>query len=164
MFVVSLMSPLWSQEPLPTLNEQSTLPDYLAYAALSNPGLEAAFLRWKAALERIPQAQSLPDPRFTYRYFIREIETRVGPQKQAFEIGQMFPWFGKLDLAGDVAAQTAKSQFQRYESAKRKLFLEVKIHLDSDIQKDHFFHIKSRESEGSVLPSCRTRTYSTTIP
>jgi len=108
------------------LTEQSTLSDYLEFAALNNPGLEAAFMRWKAALERVPQAGSLPDPRFSYRYFIREIETRVGPQKQAFEIGQMFPWFGKLNLAADVAAQAAQSQFQKYESAKRKLFLEVK--------------------------------------
>jgi outer membrane protein TolC len=108
------------------LTEQSTLSDYLGFAALNNSGLEAAFMRWKAALERVPQARSLPDPRFSYRYFIREIETRVGPQKQAVEIGQMFPWFGKLDLAGAVAAQAAQSQFQKYESAKRKLFLEVK--------------------------------------
>ena len=47
-----LISPLWSQEALPQLNRQSTLSDYLAYAALNNPGLEAAFNRWKAALER----------------------------------------------------------------------------------------------------------------
>ena len=34
---------------LPKLNEQSKLSDYLTYAALNNPGLEAAFNRWKAA-------------------------------------------------------------------------------------------------------------------
>jgi outer membrane protein TolC len=56
---------------LPTLHESATLNDYLAYAALNNPGLEAAFNRWRAALERVPQEKSLPDPRFTYRYFIR---------------------------------------------------------------------------------------------
>ena len=38
--------------------------------ALANLRLEAAFLEWKAALERAPQARALPDPRFTYRYFI----------------------------------------------------------------------------------------------
>ncbi len=36
------------------LTKDSGLSDYLAYAALNNPGLEAAFNRWKAALEQIP--------------------------------------------------------------------------------------------------------------
>ena len=46
------------------------LSDYLAQAALKNPELEAAFHRWKAALEKIPQVRALPDPRFTFAYFI----------------------------------------------------------------------------------------------
>ncbi|MBN1359397.1 MAG: TolC family protein [Sedimentisphaerales bacterium] len=111
---------------LPVLTDESTVSDYVLYAALNNPELEAAFNRWKAALERIPQAKTLPDPRFSYRYFIREIETRVGPQRQAFEISQTFPWFGKLALAGDIAAEKAEAARQRYEAAKLKLFFEVK--------------------------------------
>ena len=35
---------------LPELDSTVLLPDYLAYAALNNPGLEAAFSRWKAAV------------------------------------------------------------------------------------------------------------------
>ncbi len=111
---------------LPELTGNSGLSDYLAYAALNNPGLEAAFNRWKAALERVPQVKSLPDPRFNYKYFIEEVETRVGPQQQSFGISQLFPWFGKLDLRGDVAAQAANAARQRYEAAKLKLFFEVK--------------------------------------
>lgn len=114
------------RQELPVLTESSGLSDYLAYAALNNPGLEAAFNRWKAALERVPQVTSLPDPRFSYRYFIREIETRVGAQRQAIELAQMFPWFGKLDLRGDVALQAAHAQQQRYEVVKLKLFYELK--------------------------------------
>ena len=111
---------------LPELTENSGLPDYLAYAALNNPGLEAAFNRWKAALDRVPQVKALPDPRFTYRYFIEEVETRVGPQRQGFEISQLFPWFGKLELRGDIAGQAANAARQRYEATKLKLFFEVK--------------------------------------
>ncbi len=109
-----------------TWDANTPLSDYLAYAALHNPGLEAAFNRWQAALEKVAQARSLPDPKLTYRYFIREVETRVGPQRQAFELGQMFPWFGKLDLAGDVAAQAAQAQYHKYQAVKRQLFLEVR--------------------------------------
>jgi len=110
---------------LPALDEQSTLDDYLAYAALNNPGLEAAFDRWKAALERVPQVRSLPDPKFTYTYFIREIETRTGPQRQRVSLAQTFPWFGTLELRGDVALEAANAAQQQYETAKLRLFYQV---------------------------------------
>ena len=113
-------------ESLPILDEKSSLSDYLTYAALNNPGLEAAFNRWKAALEQIPQVKSLPDPRFNYRYYIEPVETRVGAQRQAFGASQMFPWFGKLNLQGDIAAQAANAARQRLEAAKLKLFYQVK--------------------------------------
>jgi outer membrane protein TolC len=111
---------------LPVLNEDSTISDYLEYAALNNPGLEAAFNRWKAALEKVPQVRALPDPRFTYAYFVKEVETRAGPQRHKYVLAQMFPWFGKLDLKGDVALEAANAERQKYEAAKLKLFFEVK--------------------------------------
>jgi cobalt-zinc-cadmium efflux system outer membrane protein len=113
-------------ESLPRLDEKSTLSDYLTYAALNNPGLEAAFNRWKAALEQITQVKSLPDPRFNYRYYIEPVETRVGAQRQAFGASQMFPWFGKLELQGDAAAQAANAARQRFEAARLKLYYQVK--------------------------------------
>lgn len=113
-------------EQPPKLGEDSGLSDYLAYAAMNNPGLEAAFNQWKAALERIPQMKALPDPRFTYRYFIKEVETRVGPQRQAFELSQTFPWFGKLKLRGDAAFEASEAERHRYNARKLALFREVK--------------------------------------
>lgn len=112
---------------LPALAEEGGgLEDYLREAALHNPGLEAAFNEWKAALERVPQVKALPDPRFTYRYYIREVETRVGPQRHALGIAQVFPWFGKLSLRGDVAMEAAHAARQRYEARKLALFRQVK--------------------------------------
>ncbi len=111
---------------LPVLNENASLETYLAYAALNNPQLKAAFNNWKAALAQVPQARALPDPRFNYSYYIREVETRVGPQRQAFGISQQFPWFGKLQLKGDVALESANAARQRYEAAKLQLFYQVK--------------------------------------
>ncbi len=113
-------------QSLPELNEQSKLFDYLTYAALNNAGLQAAFNRWKGALERVPQISALPDPRFNYRYFIEQVETRVGPQRQSFGLAQMFPWFGKLELRGDAATDAAGASRQRYEATKLKLFFQVK--------------------------------------
>lgn len=108
------------------LDANSTLSDYLAYAALNNPGLEAAFNEWTRQVEKVSQVSSLPDPRFTYAYYIQAVETRVGPQRQAFNLMQTFPWFGKLDLRGDIASEAAEAAHQRYEAAKLKLFYNVK--------------------------------------
>jgi len=113
------------REPL-ELGDEPGLSDYLAYAALNNPGLEAAFDQWKAALERVPQVKALPDPRFTYRYFIEEVETRVGAQRQSFELAQTFPWFGKLKLRGYAAFEASEVERQRYNAKKLTLFREVK--------------------------------------
>lgn len=113
-------------EPAGEFPENATIDDYLAYAAIHNPGLEAMFDHWKAALERIPQVRSLPDPRFNYRYFIENVETRVGPQRQSFGLSQVFPWFGKLDLRGGVAVEAARAAQSRYEAEKLNLFFKVK--------------------------------------
>jgi cobalt-zinc-cadmium efflux system outer membrane protein len=114
------------QRAIEKLPEQATLDDCLQYAALHNPGLEAAFNKWKAAVERIPQVTSLPDPRFTYSYYIRSVETRVGPQEQAFAIQQMFPWFGKRELRGKIASADADTAWYAYQSARLALYYRVK--------------------------------------
>ncbi|UCE48268.1 MAG: TolC family protein, partial [Phycisphaerales bacterium] len=86
-----------------------TLSEYLRYAALNNAGLKAAFEQWKAAIEEVPQARSLPDPRFTYGHFIEEVETRVGPQRNRFGISQTFPWFGKIEARTRAAGASAEA-------------------------------------------------------
>lgn len=111
--------------PPVVLDECSTLSDYLAFAALNNAGLEAAFNQWKAELQRHAQVTALPDPKFTYRYFIREVETRVGPQRQAFSLSQNFPWIKKLAIKGDIATEEAAAAKQQYEARKLALFQEV---------------------------------------
>ena len=111
---------------LPELDENASLDDYMLYAMLNNPGLRAAFDRWKAALDKVGPAQTLPDPRFTYANYIREVETRVGAQEHKFGLTQTFPWFGTLDLRGDIALQAAHAEHQRYEAAKLDLMYRVK--------------------------------------
>jgi cobalt-zinc-cadmium efflux system outer membrane protein len=114
------------QKAIEKLPDSATLDDYLAYAALHNPGLEAAFNKWKASAERIPQVTALPDPHFTYSYYIRSVETRVGPQNQAFAIQQMFPWFGKRELRGRIASADADAAWYAYQGERLKLYYRVK--------------------------------------
>jgi len=111
---------------LPQLTAGAALGDYLAYAALNNPGLEAAFNRWKAALEMIPQARAMPDPQFSFKWFVVEQAMRDGDMRYMYELSQTFPWFGKLQLKGDIAAQEAQGAFHRYEAERLALFARVK--------------------------------------
>ena len=124
--VFTFTSVTLASENLPDANNLRSLSDYLQYAALRNAGLEASFQDFKAALEQVPQAKSLPDPKFTYGYFIKEVETRVGPQEQKFGIMQVFPWFGTIEARTDSAAAEAKAAKKRYEAEKLKLFWKVK--------------------------------------
>ncbi|MDC0325456.1 TolC family protein [bacterium] len=103
-----------------------SLDSYLKQTALRNPGLRSVFSRWKAALERIPQAKSLPDPKFNYSYYISEVETRVGPQNHRMGVAQVFPWFGTLELRNDKASEEAKIARTQFESKKVGLFFQVK--------------------------------------
>ena len=106
--------------------ETASLEDYLAYAALQNPSLRAAFHGWKSALEKTGYAGALPDPRFSYSYFIESVETRVGPQIQILKLQQAFPWFGTLGARKDISVEAAGAAYQQYEAKKLELFYEVK--------------------------------------
>jgi outer membrane protein TolC len=110
-----------SETPSPDLSESPTLGALLALAESRNPGLRARFDRWTAALEQVPQAKSLPDPKVSYAYFIESVETRVGPQRQKFGASQTIPLFGKLGLRGEVAAQAANAVGANFEAARRHL-------------------------------------------
>jgi len=123
--LVSISPVMASQQPTDT-NDLQVLLSYLRYASLNNVELKAKFEEWKAALEQVPQAKALDDPKFTYSYFIEEVETRVGPQRNKFGIMQVFPWFGKIEARTDVATAKAKAAKQRYEANKLKLFWRVK--------------------------------------
>ena len=112
-------------ELLAHLPAEPTLDDYVAYALLNNAGLEAAFNRWRTALEAIPQARTLPDPRFNYRYFIENVETRTGPQENMLGLSQTFPWFGELDLKGEMAVEAARAAQSRFEQQRLSITYQV---------------------------------------
>lgn len=114
-----------SSQPAPAaradLPENPALSDYLALAAGNNPALAAAEAKWKAALERVPQARSLDDPRLSYRAAISK-DMRV----HEVVAEQMFPWFGKLDLRAAVAQQEAEAARRQYEAQALKVAYQVK--------------------------------------
>ena len=107
-------------------SSQEELNQYLQIAAENNPGLKAKFNNYLASLEKVPQVSALPDPQVSFGYFIQPVETRTGPQQFRISVNQVFPWFGSQGAKGDLATQSAKTQFEVFQETKAKLFDEVR--------------------------------------
>lgn len=107
---------------LPELSAASSLEDYLSYAALNNAGLEAAFYRWKASVEQITQAGTLPDPELTFAEFVRQSQMQM---QRAVGLMQMFPWFGKLKAQESAAFARAQAATKELESVRLDLNRQV---------------------------------------
>jgi outer membrane protein TolC len=99
--------------------------DLFKLAGENNPGLKAKYLVFEAALEKVNQIGVMPDPTFSFGYFISPIETRVGPQRMRFSLSQKFPWFGSLQAQKDVVAMNAESRFQEFLEARNSLYYQV---------------------------------------
>ncbi len=107
------------------LGDPLTLEACLAAADSTNPSLLAAWHKWQAAVGASRGAGSLPDPMFTYGYFITPVETRVGPQEDRLGLRQTLPWFGKLRLKREAATAGADAWYQRYRRAAADAEYEV---------------------------------------
>lgn len=103
------------------------LDKYLVLAAENNPQIRSLYKEYLAALEKVVQEGTLPDPQISFGYFIQPVETRVGAQQATASFSQMFPWFGTLDAQERVAAERAQARLQLFEDAKLELFRDVKI-------------------------------------
>ncbi|MDA3943468.1 MAG: TolC family protein [Bacteroidetes bacterium] len=105
--------------------QAQTLDSYLEMAAKNNPGLQSKYKEFEAALQKVPQVSTMPDPTFSFGYFISPVETRVGPQRAKFSLTQMFPWFGTLKAQGDAVALMAEARYQAFLDARNQLFYQV---------------------------------------
>src|SRR5665648_319117 len=109
-----------------TFYAQDSLSYYLEQAALNNPGVKARYLEYSAALEKVPQASSLPDPEMQLGYFIKPMQLPGGNQVADVRLMQMFPWFGTLKASKDEASKMALAKFENFRDAKNELYFNVK--------------------------------------
>lgn len=105
--------------------QSQSLSDYYQVAAENNPGLKASYKAFEASMQRVSGARSLPDPNFSFGYFISPVETRVGPQVAKFSLTQMFPWFGSLKAQQDAASLLADANYQKFIDQRNRLFFQV---------------------------------------
>lgn len=88
---------------------------YLAHAVRENPELHASFERWRASVHRVARQRRLPEPTLSFAYFVRSVETRVGPQLARVSLQQTFPWPSKLAAGADAAAARAQALERRFD-------------------------------------------------
>ena len=107
--------------------ETLELPSLIRVAVERNPKVSAAKARWQATIEQYPQVTALPDPMFMYGYFLRNVETRVGPQRHRVSFSQAFPYPGTLDAAGEVVKKAIEIERVKHEQVIRDLIVELKL-------------------------------------
>jgi outer membrane protein TolC len=97
---------------LPQLSADATLADFLRYALLNNPEVEATYFDWAASVRRITVTRSLPDPRLTFEADIADMVTALMP-------GLMLdiPGPGKLRAAAARAGAESQGRYFRFKAA-----------------------------------------------
>ncbi len=139
---------------------EGTLKSYVAYAMDNSPALEAQFERWQGDVYSIAQARRLPDPVISYSYYIKSVETRVGPQKHKVSLKQTFPWPSKLSAGADAAALKANAAKKKFNALAISIKAAVEkfywsLWVQKEIRKVHEEHVLIldglSESAGALL-------------
>jgi len=101
------------------------LSSYLETAARNNPSVQQKWSAYKAALQKVPQVGSLPDPNLNLGFFLKPMELPGGNQVADLQLMQMFPWFGVIKNAKDEMSLMAKASYESLEDTKLQVFYDV---------------------------------------
>jgi cobalt-zinc-cadmium efflux system outer membrane protein len=126
------------KQALPKLDEKATLDTYIKFGLLNNLGLRAEFDTWRSAMYAIPEARSLPDPSLSFTSLLIPIETRTGAQLFQLGLSQIFPWFGKYELKGEIAAKRAEALWWKVQAKRLAVVKEIK-----KAYHDYAYHAKA---------------------
>ncbi len=117
----ALLHPAGGRAELPVLTAESPLADYLRFALLNHPQVEAAFDDWRATVLAIAPARALPDPQFTFQADIAEVVTSFMP-------GLMFDFMapGKRAAMGREATAASNVAYRTYAAAVLRVAADVR--------------------------------------
>ncbi len=101
-------------------------PDVARAVLDRNPSVEAARARWRAALEKHPQAITLPDPMVEFTYYTRNAQTPDGPRRLDTMLRQPIPNPVGIALKGDLALREAEMARLQYDAALRDAVVEAR--------------------------------------
>ncbi|WP_434036534.1 TolC family protein [Formosa sp. 4Alg 33] len=101
------------------------LQDLIQLGLAQNTNVQQADLQYKLAVEKVNEAQDIPNAEFGLGYFVLEPETRTGPQVFKASISQMLPWFGSITARENYASSLADAQYESIAIAHRKLVMSI---------------------------------------
>ena len=92
-----------------------------------SPVVRQARERYRAAIDRVPQASRLPDPRLEYAYLPLPVQTRTGPNEHRIGLSQMIPFPTKLVAKDAMATAAARKAAAAYDAAVRDALTRLKV-------------------------------------
>lgn len=112
------------------LADEVRLETLIDEALKNSPEILMAEAKWKASGFRVPQAKSLPDPMFMFGYqnegWSRYTYGEMEGAQWMFSASQMFPYYGKRELKGEMASRDAGAARASHESVRLKTIARVK--------------------------------------
>jgi outer membrane protein TolC len=106
---------------------QDSLLYFLSEATRNNPSVLQKYSEYQAALQKVPQVGSLPDPELNMGVFLSPMELLSGNQVADLRLMQMFPWFGTLRAAKDEMSLMANAKYESFRDAKFQVLYEVQL-------------------------------------
>ena len=114
-----------AQSEKPRLNVDQLVEEALQ----NNPEILAAKQKWEVFKEKVPQARALPDPMLGFgiislptNFSFRDEDMTM----KEFSVSQMFPFFGKRKLMGEMAEKEAEAVFNEIQEKANRIIKEVK--------------------------------------
>lgn len=154
--------------------QAQSIADYLQIAGANNPALKAKYSEYYSALEKVPQAGTLPDPELSFAMFISKeglyMERFMGQQLSDISVMQMFPWFGTLGAAKNEATYMAQMKFASFQEARINLYHDVRSTWFKLYQVDQELKLLEQEKEilktyeQLALTRFKTGTSGTSVP
>lgn len=105
--------------------QSDSLLNYLKIAIKNNPTVMQRYNEYQAALQKVPQVGSLPDPQLELGVFLSPMELIGGNQVADIKLMQMFPWFGVIKNAKDEMSLMAKAKYETFRDAKLQVSYDV---------------------------------------
>lgn len=98
-------------------------------AIQNNPEILASRKRWEIYKERVPQARSLPDPMLGFGIISLPTNFSFKDEDMTMKelsISQMFPFYGKRRLMGEMAEKEAEAVLNEIHERTNRIIKEVK--------------------------------------
>lgn len=105
--------------------KRDSLVSYLEIAAKNNPTVQQRFQEYMAAVQKVPQVGTLPDPELSAGVFLSPMAQIDGNQIADFRLMQMFPWAGTLKVAKSEMILMAKAKYESFRNIKFQVLFEV---------------------------------------